>query len=190
MKSKRQRDDGLRKFARAARGRVRSVITRGISRTGQGQAPRARIAGPLRGSARREIEEAKGFAATLHGAVDAGTYPPPSVSPEPIAVVTFAVAADRFWKTVPVKKGKNQGKPRGTNEAQMIGKLCAWTPPGASVPLGQHSPADVTEDVLEAFTAHLRAAGACGVYRQQLYPVDQGPSTVGWRRRAIGLLPP
>ena len=47
----------------------------------------------------------------------------------------------------------------------------------------------MTEDVLEAFTAHLRAAGARGVYRQQLHPVDQGASTVGWRRRAIGSAP-
>ena len=141
MKSKRQRDDGLRKIC-ACRSWTSAKCDHPwyFWYKAKGK-PRVRVSlDRYAGRHVEKIEEAKGFAATLRGAVDAGTYPPPSVSPEPIAVVTFAVAADRFWKTVPIKRGKNQGKPRGTNEAQMIGKLCAWTPPGASAPLGQHSP--------------------------------------------------
>ncbi len=150
------------------------MITRGTS----GTRPRASPACAYRWTATpgrhvEKIEEAKGFAATLRGAVDAGTYPPPSVSPEPIAVVTFAVAADRFWKTVPIKRGKNQGKPRGTNEAQMIGKLCAWTPPAR---LGARPALPRRRDRGRARGVHgaPARAGPRGLDRQQLHPVDQG----------------
>jgi integrase len=67
----------------------------------------------------------------------------------------------------------------------MMGKLCAWTPPAASTPLGQHSPADVTEDVLQAFTANLReqgrAASTVTNYIQLIKAMDRWLALKGYR---------
>jgi integrase len=86
---------------------------------------------------------------------------------------------------VPVLSGKNQGKARGTNDRQMLAALCAWTPVGASVPLGEHAAASLTEDVLEAFVAHLRAAGRAAStvnkYIQSIKSLDRWLTKKGYR---------
>jgi integrase len=184
---KRHRDDGLRKLCACSQ-RKWSVCTHPwyFSYKAKGK-PRVRVSlDRYTGRHIGALDEAKGLAATLRAAVNDGTYPPVTPTPDPPAErVTFATAAERFWKHVPIKRGKNQGKPRGENESQIIGRLCAWTPPSTSVPLGQHSPTDVTEDVLEAFIAHLhaqgRAASTISNYIQVIKALDRWLALKGYR---------
>ena len=189
MAAKRQRHDGLRKICLCSQ-RKWSACEHPwyFSYKAKGK-PRVRVSLD-RDTARHieKIEEAKSIAATLRGAVDAGTYPPSSVSPEPIEAVTFATAASRFLESVPILRGKNQGKLRGRNDAQLIKGLCAWTPPGSAVPLGQHPPRAVTEHGYEAFTAHLRqlgrAASTVSSYIQLIKALDRWFTKKGYRTAA------
>ena len=175
MAIKRKRDDGLRKLCECAlRSWVRCDHPWYFSYNPKGK-PRVRVS--LDRHAGRHVdklEEAKGLAATLRAAVDAGTYPPTVIAQESVEVATFAVAANRFLASVPILRGKNQGKARGENDLIMVERLCAWTPPGASKPLGEHAACSVTADVYEAFIGFLRGQGRAASTLSRLHPACEG----------------
>ena len=185
---KRQRDDGLRKICVCSQ-REWSACDHPwyFSYKAKGK-PRVRVSLDRHaGKHVEKLEDAKALAVTLRGAVNAGTYPPPPTqTAAPIETVTFQSAASRFLESVPIQRGKNQGKPRGTNDAHLVGRLTAWTPPGASAPLGQHAAGSVTEDVYQALHGAPTAAGAGNVHRQQLHPVDQGAGSMAGEERIPG----
>ncbi len=150
-------------------------------------APRVRISLDRHvGQHVESLDEAKTIAANLRTAIVNGEYPPaPRAVETPAAPVTLRTAADRFLESVPVLKGKNQGKARGINDHQMLATLCGWTPEGASVALGEHLPSALTEDVLEAFVMHLRDAGRAAStvnkYIQTLKALDRWLTKKGYR---------
>jgi integrase len=132
------------------------------------------------------LDDAKTIAANLRTAIVNGEYPPtPQAAQAPAALVTLRAAADRFLEGVPILKGKNHGKTRGANDQQMLAALCAWTPVGVSAPLGDHLPSALTEDVLEAFVAHLRDAGRAAStvnkYIQTIKALDRWLTKKGYR---------
>ena len=185
--TKRQRNDGLRKICKCPlRNWARCSHPWYFSYKPKG-APRVRISLDRHvGQHVESLDEAKTIAANLRTAIVNGEYPPaPRAVETPAAPVTLRTAADRFLESVPVLKGKNQGKARGINDHQMLATLCGWTPEGASVALGEHLPSALTEDVLEAFVMHLRDAGRAAStvnkYIQTLKALDRWLTKKGYR---------
>jgi hypothetical protein len=184
--AKRQRNDGLRKICacslrlwpRCDHPWYFSYKPKGAARV---RLSLDRYTGEHVGS----LDDAKTHAAQIRTAIKAGTFRP---KPEPVSapvVVTFAIAAERFLGTVPILRGKNQGKARGENDRQKVAALCAWTPPSGLVPLGNHPAGSVTGDVLEAFVAHLREQGRAAAtvtkYIQVVKALDRWMVKKGYR---------
>jgi integrase len=191
MIAKRQRNDGLRKICKCPlRNWARCSHPWYFSYKPKGAA-RVRISLDRHvGKHIESIDDAKTIAAGLRTQIAAGEYPPkPTEATPPAAVVTFAVAAHRFLTSVPVLRGKNQGKPRGKNDGQRIATLCAWTPQGDAMTLGQYPAAGVTEDLLEAFVTHLRArgraAGTVTKYLQDIKALDRWMAKKGYRPGSV-----
>jgi integrase len=187
MTAKRQRNDGLRKICKCPlRNWARCSHPWYFSYKPKGGA-RVRVSLDRHtGEHVGTLDEAKTIAANLRTAIVNGEYPPaPQATEAPAAPVTLRTAADRFLEGVPVLKGKNQGKARGVNDRQKLAALCAWTPVGVSAPLGDHLPSALTEDVLEAFVAHLRDAGPAAStvnkYIQTLKALDRWLTKKGYR---------
>jgi hypothetical protein len=185
--TKRQRNDGLRKICKCPlRNWTRCTHPWYFSFKPKGR-PRVRILLDRHlGRSVESLDEAKTVAANIRTAIVNGEYPPkPQPAETPAAPVTLRTAADRFLEGVPVLKGKNQGKARGTNDHQMLAALCTWTPGGATAPLGEHSPSALTEDVLEAFVTHLRtvgrAASTVNKYIQTIKALDRWLTKKGYR---------
>ena len=187
MKSKRQRDDGLRKIC-ACRSWTSAKCDHPwyFSVQGQGQAPRARIAGPLQRAARREDRRGEGacrHAPRRRGCGHLSGARP--CQPEPIAVVTFADCGGSVLEDGADPEGQEPGQAARDERSADDRQAVRLDASGASAPLGQHSPADVTEDVLEAFTAHLReqgrAASTVSNYIQLIKAIDRWLAQKGYR---------
>ena len=185
--TKRQRNDGLRKICKCPlRNWARCSHPWYLTYKPKGT-PRVRISLDRHvGQHVESLDEAKTIAANLRTAIVNGEYPPaPRAVETPAAPVTLRTAADRFLESVPVLKGKNQGKARGINDHQMLATLCGWTPGGAFVALGEHLPSGLTEDVLEAFVMHLRDAGRAAStvnkYIQTLKALDRWLGLIRFR---------
>ena len=71
----------------------------------------------------------------------------------------------------------------------MIGRLCAWTPPDAATPLGQHAAGSVTADVYEAFITSLTSSGGARHLPSAATSSWSRRWTAGSRGRATGPAP-
>jgi integrase len=177
--SKRQRNDGLRKICRCSlRSWPRCEHPWYFSYKPKGK-PRVRVSlHRYKGEHVALLEDAKTIAAELRTAVANGTYPPRVAEPiEAAPVVTLRIAAERWLATVPLLRGKNQGKPRAGNDAHKVAALCNWTPAGGSEqPLGNYPVAAITEDLYEGFVVSLhegRQPATVGKFVQMIHALDR-----------------